>query len=90
MNEKKQNAEAMRSSIQSVRDRHQLNQLADTLAKQQQHDGVLGAHYVSSKEANVVLNNPFDAAYRTFTGYFFPEAVEDKSKEEAEKPADEA
>ena len=32
----------------------------------------------------------FDAAYRTFTGYFFPEAVEDKSKEEAEKPADEA
>ena len=90
MNEKKQNAEAMRSSIQSVRDRHQLNQLADTLAKQQQHDGVLGAHYVSSKEANVVLNNPFDAAYRTFTGYFFPEAVEDKSKEEVEKPADEA
>ena len=68
MDEKKQNAEEMRASIQSVRDRHQYNLLHQTLDNQSAHDDVFKGQYVNSAEANVVLSHPFfDPLFRFFT-----------------------
>ena len=69
MDEKKQNADEMRESIEGVRERYKYNSLATQLSRQQTRDNIFEGHYVGTEEASMVMENPLDGVLRYFSNW---------------------